>query len=138
MRRSLLESPKLWASNENAEQKNEAVVAGGKGRARPPTRCRKAHRRTPTNRRANRHWPKRKSYRIVSSGNGPARNSCQIPDAPEVILHPRTMSEITSQETAPPIARPRMDADIVCVGFGPATAGFLSTLCKQLAHADGT
>ena len=31
-----------------------------------------------------------------------------------------------------------MDADIVCVGFGPATAGFLSTLSKQLANADGT
>ncbi len=31
-----------------------------------------------------------------------------------------------------------MDADIVCVGFGPATAGFLSTLSKQLLHADGT
>ena len=34
--------------------------------------------------------------------------------------------------------RPRMDADIVCVGFGPATAGFLSTLSKQLVNADGT
>jgi len=31
-----------------------------------------------------------------------------------------------------------MDADIVCVGFGPATAGFLSTLSKQLLNADGT
>jgi electron-transferring-flavoprotein dehydrogenase len=31
-----------------------------------------------------------------------------------------------------------MDADIVCVGFGPATAGFLTTLSKQLVHADGT
>ncbi|MGA2541139.1 MAG: 4Fe-4S ferredoxin [Verrucomicrobiota bacterium] len=39
---------------------------------------------------------------------------------------------------APAIERPRMDADIVCVGFGPATAGFLSTLSKQLVHADGT
>jgi electron-transferring-flavoprotein dehydrogenase len=36
------------------------------------------------------------------------------------------------------IDRPRMDADIVCVGFGPATAGFLFTLSKQLANADGT
>ncbi len=27
-----------------------------------------------------------------------------------------------------------MDADIVCVGFGPATAGFLATLSKQLAN----
>jgi len=31
-----------------------------------------------------------------------------------------------------------MDADIVCVGFGPATAGFLTTLSKQLLNADGT
>jgi len=30
-----------------------------------------------------------------------------------------------------------MDADIVCVGFGPATAGFLTTLSKQLVKADG-
>src|SRR5208282_5837979 len=37
-----------------------------------------------------------------------------------------------------PVERARMDADIVCVGFGPATAGFLSTLSKQLVHADGT
>jgi electron-transferring-flavoprotein dehydrogenase len=38
----------------------------------------------------------------------------------------------------PPIERQRMDADIVCVGFGPATAGFLTTLSKQLVNADGT
>jgi electron-transferring-flavoprotein dehydrogenase len=31
-----------------------------------------------------------------------------------------------------------MDADIVCVGFGPATAGFLTTLSKRLLNADGT
>jgi electron-transferring-flavoprotein dehydrogenase len=31
-----------------------------------------------------------------------------------------------------------MDADIVCVGFGPATAGFLTTLSRQLLNADGT
>ena len=31
-----------------------------------------------------------------------------------------------------------MDADIVCVGFGPATAGFLATLSKQLVNADGS
>jgi electron-transferring-flavoprotein dehydrogenase len=31
-----------------------------------------------------------------------------------------------------------MDVDIVCVGFGPATAGFLTTLSKQLVNADGT
>lgn len=31
-----------------------------------------------------------------------------------------------------------MDVDIVCVGFGPATAGFLSTLSKSLVNPDGT
>jgi electron-transferring-flavoprotein dehydrogenase len=36
------------------------------------------------------------------------------------------------------IERQRMDVDIVCVGFGPATAGFLATLSKQLVNADGT
>jgi electron-transferring-flavoprotein dehydrogenase len=30
-----------------------------------------------------------------------------------------------------------MDADIVCVGFGPATAGFLTTLSRQLLNPDG-
>ena len=38
----------------------------------------------------------------------------------------------------PTIERPRMNVDIVCVGFGPATAGFLTTLSKQLVKADGT
>jgi electron-transferring-flavoprotein dehydrogenase len=36
------------------------------------------------------------------------------------------------------IERQRLDADIVCVGFGPATAGFLTTLSKQLLNPDGT
>jgi electron-transferring-flavoprotein dehydrogenase len=31
-----------------------------------------------------------------------------------------------------------MDVDIVCVGFGPAMAGFLTALSKNLAHPDGT
>jgi len=31
-----------------------------------------------------------------------------------------------------------MDVDIVCVGFGPATAGFLTTLSRQLVNDDGT
>ena len=31
-----------------------------------------------------------------------------------------------------------MDVDIVCVGFGPATAGLLATLSKNLLNADGT
>jgi electron-transferring-flavoprotein dehydrogenase len=36
------------------------------------------------------------------------------------------------------IERQRMDVDIVCVGFGPATAGFLATLSKKLLNPDGT
>ena len=36
------------------------------------------------------------------------------------------------------VDRQRMDVDIVCVGFGPATAGFLATLSRQLINADGT
>ena len=40
---------------------------------------------------------------------------------------------------APPAPeRQRLDVDIVCVGFGPATAGFLTTLSRQLVKPDGT
>src|SRR5215471_11854101 len=34
--------------------------------------------------------------------------------------------------------RQTMDVDIVCVGFGPATAGFLTTLSRHLVNPDGT
>jgi len=34
--------------------------------------------------------------------------------------------------------RQTMDVDIVCVGFGPAAAGFLATLSPHLMNADGT
>jgi electron-transferring-flavoprotein dehydrogenase len=34
--------------------------------------------------------------------------------------------------------RPQLDADIVCVGFGPATGGFLTTLSRGLLRDDGT
>src|SRR5262245_26951470 len=34
--------------------------------------------------------------------------------------------------------RPTVDVDIACVGFGPATAGFLTTLSRQLMNPDGT
>ena len=34
--------------------------------------------------------------------------------------------------------RPTLDLDIVCVGFGPATAGFLATLSRRLVNPDGT
>jgi electron-transferring-flavoprotein dehydrogenase len=37
-----------------------------------------------------------------------------------------------------PIERQSMDVDVVCVGFGPATAGFLSTLAPRLLNEDGT
>ncbi|HTS19267.1 MAG TPA: 4Fe-4S ferredoxin [Verrucomicrobiae bacterium] len=36
------------------------------------------------------------------------------------------------------VDRQRMDVDIVCVGFGPATGGFLTTLSRELVNADGT
>jgi len=34
--------------------------------------------------------------------------------------------------------RQAMEADIVCVGFGPATAGFLTTISRHLLKPDGT
>lgn len=34
--------------------------------------------------------------------------------------------------------RPRMDVDIVCVGFGPATGGFLTTLTRGMLNPDGS
>jgi len=36
------------------------------------------------------------------------------------------------------VERQSMDVDIACVGFGPATAGFLAELSKHLVHLDGT
>jgi electron-transferring-flavoprotein dehydrogenase len=35
-------------------------------------------------------------------------------------------------------ARPRIDADLVCVGFGPAMGGFLTTLTQALTREDGS
>ncbi len=37
-----------------------------------------------------------------------------------------------------PIDRQTMEVDIVCVGFGPAMGGFLTTLSRELLNADGT
>jgi electron-transferring-flavoprotein dehydrogenase len=37
-----------------------------------------------------------------------------------------------------PIDRQTMETDIVCTGFGPATAGFLSTLAPHILNPDGT
>ena len=34
--------------------------------------------------------------------------------------------------------RQRMDVDIVCVGFGPATGGFLTTIAREVVNEDGT
>ena len=42
-----------------------------------------------------------------------------------------------SQPPADP-ERPSLDLDIVCVGFGPATAGFLATISRRLVNPDGT
>ena len=39
---------------------------------------------------------------------------------------------------SPPVDRQSMNVDIVCVGFGPAMGGFLTTLSKGLTKADGT
>lgn len=46
----------------------------------------------------------------------------------------------TASETSNPTApeSPRMEADIVCVGFGPAVGGFLTTLGRSLLNADGS
>jgi len=48
------------------------------------------------------------------------------------------ISSPVTESNSPLIERQRMDVDIVCVGFGPATAGFLTTLSKQLVNTDGT
>ena len=48
------------------------------------------------------------------------------------------IDSLVTESNPPIIERQRMDVDIVCVGFGPATAGFLATLSKQLVNADGT
>lgn len=40
--------------------------------------------------------------------------------------------------SAPQPDRPCMDVDIACVGFGPATAGFLTALARRLVQDDGT
>ena len=45
------------------------------------------------------------------------------------------MTEPTAPGPLPPPSRQSMDVDIACVGFGPATAGFLTTLSCRLANA---
>ena len=36
------------------------------------------------------------------------------------------------------LERQVMDVDIVCVGFGPAAGGFLTTLAREINSPDGT
>jgi electron-transferring-flavoprotein dehydrogenase len=48
------------------------------------------------------------------------------------------MSETSVNEQGIPVERPRMDVDIVCVGFGPAMGGFLTTLARNLKNPDGS
>ncbi|MGA2220764.1 MAG: 4Fe-4S dicluster domain-containing protein [Verrucomicrobiia bacterium] len=43
-----------------------------------------------------------------------------------------------NNERQPTVERESMDVDIVCVGFGPATGAFLTTLSRELVNADGT
>lgn len=47
------------------------------------------------------------------------------------------MNSEQNQTETTPVERQRLDADIVCVGFGPATAGFLATLSKELLAPNG-
>ncbi len=48
------------------------------------------------------------------------------------------MSDQSVEQSAAPVDRQTMDVDIVCVGFGPATGGFLTTVSRKLTSADGT
>ena len=48
------------------------------------------------------------------------------------------MSDAAKSDGSTAVERARMDVDIACVGFGPATGGFLTTLTKSLVKEDGT
>jgi hypothetical protein len=48
------------------------------------------------------------------------------------------MSDQTLPAQAVGVDRQTMDVDIVCVGFGPAMGGFLTTLARGLTKPDGT
>ncbi len=50
-------------------------------------------------------------------------------------IHAQTGTHLNSSSL---IQRQRIDVDIVCVGFGPATAGFLTTLSKRILRSDGS
>ena len=47
-------------------------------------------------------------------------------------------AESEDMDDRPAVDRPAMDLDIACVGFGPATAGFLAVLAQNLVNADGS
>src|ERR1022692_2248885 len=66
----------------------------------------------------------------VATGQG-SRRRC-----PHQGHDPRSLG--LSRMSSPQIDRQTMDVDIVCVGFGPATAGFLTTLSRHLVNPDGT
>ena len=40
-------------------------------------------------------------------------------------------------EEMPAVERQHMDVDVVCVGFGPAMGGFLTTLARELVDENG-
>ncbi|MCX8108867.1 MAG: 4Fe-4S ferredoxin [Verrucomicrobiae bacterium] len=46
--------------------------------------------------------------------------------------------DTSSQSAVSREDRPRLDTDIVCVGFGPASAGFLTTLARKILGENGT
>ncbi|MEI6565872.1 MAG: 4Fe-4S ferredoxin [Verrucomicrobiota bacterium] len=45
---------------------------------------------------------------------------------------------MSSNPSAGTVERQRVDVDVVCVGFGPAMAGFLTTLSKKMVSEDGS
>ena len=71
-------------------------------------------------------------------GQGPRRRGADQGDDPGGAGLPGVSAKPPSQ---PSVERQRMDVDIVCVGFGPATAGFLTTLSQATRepgwHAGG-
>ncbi|MFH0793707.1 MAG: 4Fe-4S ferredoxin [bacterium] len=48
------------------------------------------------------------------------------------------MDSSFAENSQPGAERQRMDVDIVCVGFGPAMGGFLTTLSQKMMREDGT
>jgi electron-transferring-flavoprotein dehydrogenase len=48
------------------------------------------------------------------------------------------VNDDNNQMSPAAVERPRTDVDIVCVGFGPAMGGFLTTLARGLVKSDGS